>query len=347
MRIVLVEPSRTLTKVIRRLLEAAGHKVRTFADGPEAFAYVRSESSIDAIITAGELPSMSGQQLCGAVRALANDKRPIYILLMSSNSDDKRMVHALNLGADDFIHKPPNAEELHARLRAAERFVGQQRKLIQLANTDSLTGLRNRRSFFEMAETIVGRTTLVSAIMIDIDHFKRINDSFGHEVGNQVLRMVATAAQSSELIVGRLGGEEFGIILEGKNILESVQVADALRMGISNLRLETEQGAIAVTCSFGVSERQSQEPIDPLFRRADIALYQAKEGGRNRVCAATHDGGIEKPPGSVVRYPDRPKSISVPSDLSQQSGANPGASSSSSPAMPNVLRGRLLKDHAL
>lgn len=220
---------------------------------------------------------------------------------------------ASDLGADEFIHKPPNREGLFARLWAAERSM---RELIQLANTDALTALRNRRSFFETAEVIMARADLVSVVMLDIDHFKRVNDSFGHDVGDKVLRTVAAVARSTELTVGRLGGDEFAIILEGKDIFAAFQLADSLRVSISNLRLE--QGPISVTCSFGVSQRLSQETIDDLLKRADVALYTAKTSGWNRVCIGHCDSSTERPPGSVIRNQPRCDSAPISNNLPQQ-----------------------------
>lgn len=305
MNIILVEPSRTITKVICKMLEAADHTVRPFSDAREALEYLKSDLTIDALITAGEPSSMSGPQLCAEVRTIFSCKRPIYILLMSSNSDNKKLIRALDLGADEIIHKPPNQDELYARLRAAERSVSQRRELIQQADTDVLTSLRNRRSFIERAEITMARTDLVSAIMFDIDRFKQINDDFGHDVGDEVLRKVAAVAQSTGLPVGRLGGDEFSVLLEGKDMLAAIELAGSLRVSISNLRLETGYGAISVTCSFGVSERLPRDTIDDLLKRADVALYLAKANGRNRVCSRTNDSSTDKPLSSVIRYRNR------------------------------------------
>jgi diguanylate cyclase (GGDEF)-like protein len=318
MNIILVEPSRTITKVICKMLEAADHTVRPFADAREALEYLKSDLTVDALITTGEPSSMSGPQLCAEVRTLVNCKRPIYILLMSSNSDNKKLIRALDLGADEIIHKPPDKDELCARLRAAERSVSQKRELIKQADTDVLTGLRNRRSFIETAEIIMARTALFSAIMFDIDRFKRINDDFGHDAGDQVLRMVAAVAKSTELPVGRLGGDEFSVLLEGKDVVAAVELAGSLQVRISNLPLKTDHGSISVTCSFGVSERLPRDTIDDLLKRADVALYMAKMNGRNRVCSRTDDSSIEKPLSSVIRFRNRILSASVADDAPQQ-----------------------------
>jgi diguanylate cyclase (GGDEF)-like protein len=220
---------------------------------------------------------------------LAGRDRPIYVILMSANIDRSRLGEALDSGADDFISKPPVADELYARLRAAERFAMMQRELVRLACVDALTGLHNRRSFFEHAESARMRCDdghPLSVIMFDIDHFKRVNDVYGHDVGDQVIAAAARAAGRECALTGRLGGEEFAIVLEGYRTAGAVELAERLRAEIAALCFDTPLGVMSVTCSFGVSEQHDDETIAALLKRADIALYAAKSGGRNRVVAA-------------------------------------------------------------
>jgi two-component system cell cycle response regulator len=289
MRVVLVDPSRTMRLYVTRLLEARAHEVRACADGPEALACLRGDPEISALITSGELGVMSGLELCWETRVLAGRDRPIYVILMSTNIDRSRLGEALDSGADDFISKPPVPDELYARLRAAERFATMQRELVRLASVDALTGLHNRRSFFEHAESARMRCDdghPLSAIMLDIDHFKRVNDVYGHDIGDQAIAAVARAAGRECALTGRLGGEEYAIVLEGCRTAGAVALAERLRADIAALRFETPKGVMSLTCSFGVSERQDGESIVALLRRADEALYAAKSGGRNRVVAA-------------------------------------------------------------
>jgi len=139
MRVVLVDPSRTMRLFVTRLLKAGEHTVEPFADGPEALACMQREHDIGALITSGELITMSGLELCWETRVLAGRDRPIYVILMSSSIDKSKLGEALDSGADDFISKPPIADELYARLRAAERLGGMQRELVRLASVDSRT----------------------------------------------------------------------------------------------------------------------------------------------------------------------------------------------------------------
>jgi len=289
MRVVLVDPSRTMRLFVTRLLEARDHEVRPFADGPEALACMRSDTEVDALITSGELSTMSGLELCWETRVLAGRDRPIYVILMSSSIDKNRLGEALDSGADDFISKPPVADELYARLRAAERLGAMQRELVRLASVDPLTGLHNRRVFFELAEEARARCAehgALTAIMLDIDHFKRINDLYGHDVGDQAIAAVARAAATEGAVAGRLGGEEFAVLLEGHSLSEGAHLAEQMRGRMAALRFDTANGTMTLTCSFGVSERKPDESIDDLLKRADVALYAAKTSGRNRVVTA-------------------------------------------------------------
>lgn len=175
---VVVDPSRTVLKCVGRLLEARDHQVFPFQDALEALDYISAHTNVGVLLTSAELTSMSGTEMCLMVRRLAGKRRPIYILMMSASHERHNLVEAIDGGADDFINKPPNAEELYARLRAAERLRTLQRDLICMATLDPLTGISNRRGFFEAAAEHFGPSVVapIAAIMIDIDHFKAIND---------------------------------------------------------------------------------------------------------------------------------------------------------------------------
>ena len=314
MRILLVDPSRTALKIVTRLLEADNHEVRAFTDEIEALAYLAEDPAVEALLTSVELgDSMSGLELCWQARIVVGDRRPLYFIVMSSNYERGHLIEALDSGADDFIGKPPAADELYARLRAAARLTTMQRDLINLASTDPLTGAQNRRAFFRAAGEACERAEQgapLSAIMMDIDHFKKINDMYGHDVGDIVLRGVAVeSAKIENAIFGRLGGEEFAMLLEGRNAHEAQVVAEALRALMVSLGFSSSKGEVKITCSFGVAEFAPGDAVDDMLKRADIALYEAKTSGRNRVVvadAATDD--IERP-GGVIRAGKRADEI--------------------------------------
>jgi two-component system, cell cycle response regulator len=315
MRVVLVDPSRTVLKFVTRLLEARGDEVRPFTDGRQALDYVQRDSQVDALITSAEPLSMTGLELCWETRLLAGDRRAIYVILMSSNQERRNLVEALDSGADDFIGKPPVAEELYARLRAAERLASMHRDLVQLASLDSLTGIFNRRAFFERAEEAhetAANEGPLTAIMLDIDYFKRVNDVYGHGVGDRAIREVASLVSNTGEIVGRLGGEEFAILLSGRDLSGAMETAERLRREVLGLQLHADSHVITMTCSFGVSEWQAGESIDELLRRADMALYAAKAAGRNRVMAADEALPVENYDGAGRPVRAAPRGEVVP-----------------------------------
>jgi two-component system, cell cycle response regulator len=289
MRIAVVDPSRTVAKCLTRLLEPHNHVVVHFSDGAKALEYVKSDHLVDVLITSSELKSMSGPSLCWQMRQLAATGRPLYIVLMSSTEDRGNLIKALDNGADDFIRKPPIAEELAARLRAADRVVSMQRELHRHATTDSLTGVLSRRAFFAKAQELCARANggrALSAVMLDIDHFKRINDTYGHSGGDDALRALAGKLQRDNLILGRLGGEEFAVLLEDQALAAALETADQMRLAVQELKVKSGKQMISLTCSFGVSQWEADDTIDRLLRRADVALYRAKMNGRNCVVAA-------------------------------------------------------------
>lgn len=288
MRIALVEPSRTVRRIVTGMIEAWDHEVCAYADADEALARLISDHDVRALITSAELTSTSGIQLVAQARASVGAQRPLYIILMSSTDGYIKCVQALDNGADDFICKPPIAEELRARLRTADRVTAMQRELVSLATTDFLTGLPNRRAFFDSAANAIARAEhgpALSAIMCDLDHFKHINDVHGHEVGDAVLKRFAEEIAPLPAIAGRLGGEEFALLVES-DLSDAVDFAQELRCSIERLKVFAGEQPVIITCSLGVAEWKHGDAIDTLLRRADLALYEAKRTGRNKVVAA-------------------------------------------------------------
>ncbi len=289
MRIVLAEPSRIGLRLMMKMLTEGGHEVLPFNDGSAALECLHGDESIDVLMTSFEVPNVSGLELCWEARLIANGRRPIYVIAMSSTHDRDRLVEALDSGADDFITKPPVQAELFARLRAAERMTKASRELLRMATIDALTDLPNRRAFFDRA----GEATLrragsppVSVLMFDIDHFKRVNDTWGHDVGDLVLKAVADVVRTRPGHPARLGGEEFAVLLDGWDLLDAHREAERLRQSIQERQIDLPGGLLGVTVSIGVAEHDVGQSVDQVLKQADIALYAAKTGGRNRVVAA-------------------------------------------------------------
>jgi two-component system, cell cycle response regulator len=299
MQVVLVDPSPVIQGAFTRLLKSQGHATQAFSSSLAALETIRADAAVDALICSAELSPISGVELCWEVRLIAGDRRPLYILFTSSNCEEKHVVEALDCGADDFISKPPRPQEFYAKLRVADRMMTLQRELIRLAVTDPLTGIYNRRAFFEQATEACQRAEQngpLSAILFDIDHFKDINDLYGHAVGDEAIRAVAVGAQRNYPLVGRLGGDEFSVLLSGQSLAGAVAAAEALRSSFAEVQLRTEGGDARLTCSFGVSEWQPGDSPDDLMRGADLALYRAKSEGRDRVGTPPADSWLQQTP---------------------------------------------------
>ena len=288
MRIVLVDPSRAIQRAMTDLIIPGEHEVLAFSEGQKALDCIGADDGV-----------RSPYHQCSTRRYFRNralrsgspagwfSSCALYYCYVI-DADYGLVVQALDNGADDFIRKPPFPEELRARLRAADRLTLMQRDLIKYATTDFLTGLLNRRAFFEDAAAAckgAGPGSPLSAIIFDVDHFKRINDTHGHRAGDFVLASLGTAVKMvSNGIIGRLGGEEF-CLLETCDLIDAVEIAENIRRSIKALRF-TEQGLFGITCSFGVTEWESGDTIDRILRRADMAMYEAKSTGRDRVVAS-------------------------------------------------------------
>jgi diguanylate cyclase (GGDEF)-like protein len=287
MRIVLVDPSRAVQRAMIQLIEQGDHEVVPFADGLQALSYVAGDRDVRAIITSTQPIGITGIELCDAARKLSGSRRALHVVLMSSSDDYHLAVTALDNGADDFIHKPPNPDELRARLRLADRVTVMKQRLIQYAATDSLSGLLNRRAFFESADEMreTSGSGALSAIMLDIDRFKRINDSYGHEAGDRVIAAVGAEVKLADGIAGRLGGEEFCVLMQG-GISDALEAAAGLQRLIRHLRFRHGDQTFGITCSFGIAEWEQRDTIDLMLRRADVAMYEAKKSGRDRIVAS-------------------------------------------------------------
>jgi two-component system, cell cycle response regulator len=291
MQIVIVDSSRVVLQIIASLIEPRGHAVHAFTDSAEALAFLKSAPDIRVLITSLEVRPLCGLELCWSARLLAEERGPLHVITMSSARNVRSLAEALDSGADDFIEKPPSAEELNARLRAAERLTTLQEDLIRLAETDPLTGALNRRAFFNRARIAAeqnGRPGGVSAILADIDHFKRINDQHGHDIADRAITAVADLI-ARDGIGGRLGGEEFALILPGCGMADATARAEQLRADVQDLRIRAGDATVTLSCSFGVSSWTDSDSVEALIKRADVALYAAKSGGRNRVVASPRD----------------------------------------------------------
>ena len=277
-----------MQRFMRPMLARDEHEVLPFRDGRKALDCIASDNDVRALITSTQPENISGVELCAAARKLAGSRRALYIMLMSATVDHDLIVQALDNGADDFVRKPPAEEELRARLRTADRVTSMQHALIHNATTDHLSGLLSRRAFFERAAEACRQAqagTALSAVFFDFDHFKRVNDTYGHEAGDAVIAAVGAKTKLMGGIAGRLGGEEF-CLLAACDLTDAIGIAEDLQDAIRNLVFENKKQTFGVTCSFGLSQWDKDDTIDRLLRRADLALYESKNCGRDRITAS-------------------------------------------------------------
>ena len=256
----------------------------------------------DLILLDVDMPDMPGYDVCRALKADAECCMiPVIFLSGSSNAEDK--VKGLDLGAVDYVAKPFDAFELRARVRAALRTKLLQDLLIEHAHIDPLTGLRNRRALMERLQhewaRIERHEGQMAFIMADIDHFKLVNDTYGHSTGDRLLQEVSAviAAQCRTIdLPARYGGEEFAIIVPGATAAGAATLAERCRQQIEAIRLVAGDKTVRATASFGVATSAASPSPDALVTQADAALYRAKDAGRNRVeltddAAVTAEGG--------------------------------------------------------
>jgi diguanylate cyclase (GGDEF)-like protein len=308
--IVAVDDDRVGLRLLTRQLEKQGHTVHAATRGAEALRLV-AEVQPQVVITDQQMPEMDGREVVKALRATMGG-RQIYVIMLTGSEDADVQVDAYEAGADDFVNKPCHPRLLAARLRACTRVLNLQdevrrehaelrrcmdelglanQKLQQTAVTDALTGLYNRRYVIDRLDQEWAQTTRtgrpLACLLIDIDHFKRVNDTHGHDVGDLVLQATAAAmcdnVRQSD-VVCRLGGEEFVVIGGGMDAPSATACAERLRMEIAGRAIDIPGGELRVTLSIGVAVREPQmkEPAE-LLKAADQAVYAAKQGGRNQV----------------------------------------------------------------
>jgi two-component system cell cycle response regulator len=293
MKILIAEDDPVSRRVLEANLQEWGFDVTATADGNQAWEIIQGPESPSLVISDWMMPGMDGLTLCRKIRCM-DIEGYVYFILLTAKGEKKDIIEGLEAGADDFLTKPFNLLELKYRTRIGERIIDLEHRIIELANTDALTGLMNRRFFMErmaqeMARAERDRQSL-SLIMTDIDHFKAVNDTYGHQVGDLVLqRFSATvsAAIRPYDFFGRYGGEEFVICLPGTDRLQAEKVAERIRKEVEVMEtvLPDDSQVVRITASFGLAScsGESMENVTLLIKKADDALYQAKNRGRNCV----------------------------------------------------------------
>ncbi|MCY2931669.1 MAG: diguanylate cyclase [Planctomycetota bacterium] len=288
MRILLVDDSPDAMAVAKARLAHEGHDILCAGGGKEGLAAAARENP-DLILLDVDMPDMSGFDVCRRLKQeAATCSIPVIFLSGSGGTEDK--VKGLDLGAVDFVTKPFDAFELRARVRAALRTKHLQDLLRKYALIDPLTELPNRRALDERLQQEWARLLRhggnLSIIMADIDHFKNVNDQFGHAVGDEVLRQVerrlADGCRETDM-PARYGGEEFVVVAPETAAQAAADFAERLRISICCRPLEAHGKTVAVTASFGVAGHEGLKSPEALVGAADEALYRSKAAGRNCV----------------------------------------------------------------
>ncbi|ANQ84612.1 response regulator [Azoarcus olearius] len=316
MRVLVVDDEASIRKLMCAVLEEAGHTVFEAENGR-----IGLERALDIqphmMVLDWVMPEMEGLELVRALRA-TKIGRSIYILLLTNVEDDERLIEAFEVGADDFVTKPVKPRVLAARMRAGQRVVRLQqelerdreeirhfaaelaitnRRLQEAALTDALTGFPNRRYAIDRMQqewTAAKRNGRpLSCMIIDLDGFKQINDTYGHDVGDMVLRQSADAlrlALRGQDVICRTGGDEFLVICPDTDLAQGLSCAERLRAAVDALAIVTGADTLGLTISIGVAVRDdSMADLDALMKRADQGAYLAKQRGRN--CVASVQGG--------------------------------------------------------
>ncbi|MDQ7006017.1 MAG: diguanylate cyclase [Acidobacteriota bacterium] len=302
MRILIAEDDKVSRRMLGRALATMGHEVLAASDGLEAWHILRSEDP-RLVIADWEMPNIDGLELVRRIRSSReNQDAPyVYVILLTSRTQKSDVVRGIDAGADDYITKPFDRDELMVRIRAGERVLAleeklaaQNRMLETMAMVDGLTNIPNRRAFDDAFRTLCGHCQRFqhpySVLMIDIDRFKNYNDTLGHKAGDETLQAVAQVIAESIRTSDsafRYGGEEFVCLLPETNGEGAVLVAERLREMTEAARIHhpANPPTGVVTISVGVADFNPRFPRsgEEVLRAADTALYEAKEAGRNRV----------------------------------------------------------------
>jgi two-component system cell cycle response regulator len=291
-KVVVAEDDPVTRRALVGLLAHLGHQSLEACNGLEAWDAIQSPDRPSLVILDWMMPAPSGLEVCRRLRRTANGPYQ-YVLMLTARDSVDDVVEGMEAGADDYLRKPFDMRELRARVRAGERMLAQQDKLRAQATTDELTGALNRRGIIDRIDHELGVRARhagppFALLLLDIDNFKTINDTYGHSVGDEVLKEIAARIQACLRTyddVARYGGEEFLVVLPACEVDPACGVADRVRRWICDEPVNTSVGFVRVTISIGVAGTAEDAPADRsrLISKADDALYAAKANGRNRV----------------------------------------------------------------
>ncbi len=289
-RILIIDDNRMNTKILNDILTQEHYKVNSILDATLVMDTVQ-DFSPDAILLDIVMPVIDGIQVCKMLKD--NDSTMhIPIIMVTSVTDSNILKNAFEIGAFDYIKKPLDPIEVIARIKSALRYSNQQKELEFLANKDGLTNLYNHRAILELAnkelESTVHTNSPFSFLMVDIDSFKKINDTYGHRTGDYALSTLGNLflhASDSYPYVGRYGGEEFCLVFPNESLENIIVFCEYLLNSIEKFVFEFEGTAFHLTVSMGLAHNPASNPTDLnlLIKNADLKLYQSKSNGKNQL----------------------------------------------------------------
>jgi len=294
--VLIAEDDPICRRVLQNRLANWGYRVITSVDGSEAWEILQQDNAPDLLILDWMMPGIDGPELCRRIREKQHRIYP-YILLVTGKDDTQDVVRGLEAGADDYLSKPVDPTELRARLQVGKRILTLQHELIQAreelrfrANHDALTGILSRAAILSLLDRELQRGaragTSTGILMMDLDHFKMVNDTYGHVTGDAVLKEVGqriNQAVRSYDFLGRYGGEEFLAVLSECSPTDLRTVAERVRSAVADIPICTAATSLSVTISIGGVVTSNLAPGVDLLSAADAVLYEAKAKGRNRV----------------------------------------------------------------
>ena len=306
MRVLIAEDDPVSRKVLESTLRKWGYDVTVTCDGQEAWDELQADDAPRLVVLDWMMPKMCGPEICRKVRSTPDGKY-FYILLLTAKGTKDNIIDGLDAGADDYVVKPFNSRELRVRISCGRRIVKLESELISArdklqiqATHDGLTQVLNRTAIYEALEREQARSVRenvpLTVIMVDLDHFKAINDNFGHAAGDIVLKEVTRRMTENSRkydFIGRYGGEEFILVLPNCDHTDGRRQSERIRKCIDSQQFDLGSLRIPVSASLGVASTDQFRinDIDELVKLADQALYAAKNGGRNRVVLAGDELG--------------------------------------------------------
>ena len=288
-RILVADDDKMIRRVFEKAMGSLADEVEVAGNGREALEFVRQHDDIDLIVSDWTMPEMDGAELLRQVKA-SPATREIPFIMLTAKDNISDVIKSLGDGAGDYIRKPCHVSEVVLRAKNLITMKRMQDQMQQQSITDGLTGLFNHRHFMDRLQEEVERADRyqghLSFIFFDIDHFKTFNDAHGHQAGDEVLRVLG--AELSKHIrkidtAARYGGEEFAVIAPGIDLEKARVLAEHIAERVRALKVEFEGKQLTVTISVGISTFRPEDTITTLVKRADDALYEAKNAGRDQI----------------------------------------------------------------